>query len=233
MVSRIGLCVLLLLFLGLAGPPRCTAQSKLGLQDAINKALESRASLKADAERISTARGLKQQAGLIPNPEFQFSNENLGPGQTYTQDVDTLAYVTQPLDILGKRKQRIAAAASGVNRSQAEYEMARLEIIQRVKLAYWAARGSSGDSGLIEGLGEGFSRDRRLSLVAFERGGHLRTGFSPRAAGSRTPADRRESSGDRSDACSSPVAKRDGTDGLFRSHAGRTDGRDRCSDRSR
>jgi len=92
MVSRIGLCVLFFLFLSLACPTRCTAQSNLGLQDAIDKALDSRASLKADAERISTARGLKQQAGLIPNPEFQFSNENLRPGQTYWRDVDTLAY---------------------------------------------------------------------------------------------------------------------------------------------
>ncbi len=73
MVCRIGLCALLFFFPGLAGPTRCMAQSKLGLQDAINKALESRASLKADAERISTARGLKEQAGLLPNPEFQFS----------------------------------------------------------------------------------------------------------------------------------------------------------------
>ncbi len=65
-----------------------------------------------------------------------------GPGQTYTQDVDTLAFITQPLDILGKRKQRIAVAEGGVNLSQAEYELARLQIIQRVKLAYWAARGA-------------------------------------------------------------------------------------------
>src|SRR5882724_168632 len=179
MVSRIGLCILLLLFLGLAGPPRCTAQSKLGLQDAINKALESRASLKADAERISTARGLKQQAGLIPNPEFQFSNENLRPGQTYTQGVDTLAYVTQPLDILGKRKQRIAAAASGVNRSQAEYEMARLEIIQRVKLAYWAARGAQETRDLLKASVKAFQEivdyhSSRLSVGAISEQDFLR-----------------------------------------------------------
>ena len=179
MVSRMGLCVLLFLFLGLAGPPRCLAQSKLGLQDAIDKALESRTSLKADAERISTARGLKQQAGLIPNPEFQFSNENLRPGQTYTQDVDTLAYVTQPLDILGKRKQRIAAAASGVNRSQAEYEMARLEIIQRVKLAYWAARGAQETRDLLKASVKAFQEivdyhSSRLSVGAISEQDFLR-----------------------------------------------------------
>ena len=179
MVSRIELCVLLFLFLGLACPTRCTAQSNLGLQDAIDKALDSRASLKADTERISTARGLKQQAGLIPNPEFQFSNENLRPGQTYSQDVDTLAYVTQPLDILGKRKQRIAAAESGVNRSQAEHEMARLEIIQRVKLAYWAARGAQETRDLLNASVKAFQEivdyhSSRLSVGAISEQDFLR-----------------------------------------------------------
>ena len=98
----------------------CQAQTRLSMQEAVNKALDSRASLKAESERVTAARGMKQQAGLLPNNEFQFSNENLRPGQTYTQDVDTLAYFTQSLDILGKRKQRIAVAEGGVNRSQAE-----------------------------------------------------------------------------------------------------------------
>jgi cobalt-zinc-cadmium efflux system outer membrane protein len=43
---------------------------------------------------------------------------------------------------LGKKKQRVAAAAEGVVRSQADYELARWQVSQRVKLAYWAARGS-------------------------------------------------------------------------------------------
>ena len=141
--TGISLCLLM------AASP-CFAQTRLSLEEAVAKALESRASLKADAERVAATRGLKQQAGLFPNPEFQFSNENLRPGQTYTQDVDTLAYVTQPLDILGKRKQRIAVAEGGVNRSQAEYELARLQVVQRVKLAYWAARGAQETRDLLK-----------------------------------------------------------------------------------
>src|SRR6202035_5873602 len=77
-----------------------------------------------------------------PNPEFQFQNENLRPGMTYGRDVDTLATISQPLDVLGKRKQRIAAAGAGVVRGQADYRLARWQVAQRVKLAYWAARGS-------------------------------------------------------------------------------------------
>ena len=117
-------------------------QALLSLDEAINKALQSRASLKAEAERVSAAEGLRKQAGLLPNPEFQFQNENLRPGQTYSRDVDTLAMINQPLDCAGKAKQRIAVADKSVARTQAEYELARWQIAQRVKLAYWAARGS-------------------------------------------------------------------------------------------
>lgn len=120
----------------------CRAQVTLSLQQAVQEALQSRASLKADAERISAAEGLRRQAQLFQNPEFQFQNENLRPGQTYLRDVDTLAMFNQPLDIFGKRKQRIALAGEGVMRAEAEQEQARWDVVQRVKLAYWAARGS-------------------------------------------------------------------------------------------
>src|SRR5579884_235292 len=104
------------------GSTVCSAQATLSLQQAIDQALASRASLKAEAERIAVAQGLRRQAGAIPNPEFQFQNENLRPGQTYTRDVDTLAMINQPLDILGKRSARMAAAEKTVERSQADYD---------------------------------------------------------------------------------------------------------------
>ena len=126
----------------LIGSGPCKAQFRLSQAEAVSRALQSRASLKAEAERVSAAEGLKKQAGLRPNPEFQFQNENLRPGQTYGRDVDTLALINQPLDVLGKRKQRMAFAGEGVNRTQAEYELARWQVTQRVKLAYWSARGS-------------------------------------------------------------------------------------------
>lgn len=123
-------------------PCLCQAQAGLSQTEAVSKALQSRASLRAEGERVSAAEGLKKQAGLRPNLEFQFQNENLRPGQTYGRDVDTLAMINQPLDVLGKRKQRIAFASEGVNRTQTEYELARWQVVQRVKLSYWTARGA-------------------------------------------------------------------------------------------
>jgi outer membrane protein, heavy metal efflux system len=135
-----------------------SAQTRLGLEDAINKALASRASLKADAERISAAQGLEKQTRLIANPLFQFENENLRPGQTYTRDVDTYAFFTQPIDILGKRKERIDVAGRAVNRTQTDYELAQRQVVQSVKLAYWAARGAQENDDLLKATVANFQR---------------------------------------------------------------------------
>ncbi|HLK50170.1 MAG TPA: TolC family protein [Bryobacteraceae bacterium] len=118
------------------------AQTQLGLADAVASALRSRPSLQAEAERVLVAEGLRRQAGLFPNPEFQFQNENLRPGQTYTRDVDTLALINQPLDILGKHRERVAAAGEDRGYAQAQYQLVRRQLAQRVKVAYWAARGA-------------------------------------------------------------------------------------------
>ena len=136
----------------------CWAQKRLSLQEAIDQALGSRASIKAEAERVASAQGIRTQAGLIPNPEFQFQNENLRPGQTYARDVDTLALINQPLDILGKRKQRVAVANEGVIRTQAEYDLARWQLVQRVKLAYWAALGSQEVHNVLQRTVENFQK---------------------------------------------------------------------------
>ena len=58
---------LLILVFTMSAP--CRAQSTLSLQEAVNKALASRASLKAEAEQVSIAQGLEKQAKLIANPD--------------------------------------------------------------------------------------------------------------------------------------------------------------------
>jgi hypothetical protein len=97
--------------------PQCGAQSTLSLQEAISKALASRAMLRAGAEQVSISQGLEEQSRVIANPTFQFENQNLRPGMTYPVDVDTYAFLTQPLDILGKRKQRITSRSPLWNQS--------------------------------------------------------------------------------------------------------------------
>ncbi len=165
---RSALCALVL-FEWTAAP--AAAQEALSLQQAVDKALDARASLKAEAERVAIAEGVKQQAGALPNPEFQFQNENLRPGQHYGSDVDTLAYVIQPLDVLGKRGRRVDAAEQGVVRSRAEYDQARWQTVRDVKLAYWSARGAQEARDLLKATVDTFQRlvdyhNARLSVGA-------------------------------------------------------------------
>ena len=136
----------------------CCAQSRLSLQEAVSKALDARASLKAEAERVSIAQGLEKQAEIIANPVLQFENQNLRPGQTYTRDVDTYAYLTQPLDVLGKRRQRIAVAEDGVSRTQTGYELTRRQIVQSVRLSYWEARGDQEKRDLLKATVANFQK---------------------------------------------------------------------------
>lgn len=141
--TRLGVVIRFLLFAVLmALTPECRAQVTLTLQQAIDNALESSAALWAEADRVSVAQGLEKQSRAIANPTFQFENQNLRPGQTYSRDVDTYAFLVQPLDILGKRKQRIAVARQSVESTQAEYELARRRLVESVKRSYWEARGA-------------------------------------------------------------------------------------------
>ena len=171
--------LILLLVIGFDFASACSAQLKLSLDDAIKQALQSRASLKAEGERILAAQGLKRQASLRANPEFLFQNENLRPGQTYTRDVDTVAYVTQPLDILGKRARRISVAEEGIGRTQAEYDLAKVHLIDSIKLAYWTARGAQATHDVLEASVANFQRTvdyhaARLSVGAIAEQDFLR-----------------------------------------------------------
>jgi cobalt-zinc-cadmium efflux system outer membrane protein len=147
-----------LAILEFAAPAVCRAQSRLSLQEAVDTALVSRALLNAEAERVNAAEGRRRQAGVAPNPEFEFGNENLRPGQTYSRDVDTLAYVTWPLDVLGKRTRRVALADRTVNRTEAEVELTRRQVTQAVRLAYWAARGTQERRDLLQTSVANFQR---------------------------------------------------------------------------
>ena len=139
-------------------PATCRAQTALSLQQAVDGALGSRALLKAETERVAGAEGRRQQAGLMPNPELQFSNENLRPGQTYSRDVDTLATVTWPLDIFGKRGSRVALADQTVKRAEAERDVTVRQVTQAVRLAYWTARGAQERRELMQSAVANFQR---------------------------------------------------------------------------
>lgn len=119
------------------------AQNGLSLREAVGEALEMHPLLAAEEARIESARGLRTQAGLRPNPRFVFQAENLRGGEfSFSREADTYAYLTQPLELFGKRERRVDAALAAVRRAELERELLRSHIAGRVKRTYWMAAGA-------------------------------------------------------------------------------------------
>ena len=93
-----------------APPPATTSpyvdgRNGVGLEAAIERALEREPSLQAERTNIAVARGLRQQAGLRPNPTISLERRD-EPGGT---DNQTSAGIEWPLDLF-RRQGRINLA---------------------------------------------------------------------------------------------------------------------------
>ncbi len=119
------------------------AQTNITLSRAIAIALKANPLLAAQAARVDAAQGLKEQAGLLPNPNFVFQSENtrLGWGGpfSYWNDTDNYLYLEQSIDIAGKRARRVDYASAGVIRSRLEMALLRHQVAVRTGRAYWNA----------------------------------------------------------------------------------------------
>jgi len=134
MIDKVTLTAVLL-FSGLS-----TAQTPLGLDDAVKLALSQRPELQASAARVESAEQLRRQSALFPNPRLILQSENIrSSGFNYGQDADTFAYASQVVETSGRRKNRIAVAQGAVSRSELEAQLGRRDIVEAVRDAYWNA----------------------------------------------------------------------------------------------
>jgi outer membrane protein, heavy metal efflux system len=116
------------------------AQETLTVRDAVQFAFRNSPALRVAEQRVGVSAGLLQQSGLWKNPRFFFQTENLRGGDyNFSQDSDTYALITQPIELPGKRGSRVAVAQSGYRRAQLQRDLARRELAYRVKGAYWRA----------------------------------------------------------------------------------------------
>ncbi len=121
------------------------AQETLTPDAAVQQALAAHPLLEAGARQIAAAQGERRQAGLAPNPTFTFQEENMRPipkGSTYWSFTDTFAYVHQPIEMGGKRRQRVEVASAEVQRAELQLELLRKQIAGNVRSAYWKAAGA-------------------------------------------------------------------------------------------
>jgi outer membrane protein, heavy metal efflux system len=121
--------------------PAAGAAQQLSLHEAIQEAMRAPAA-QAAAAQTDEVRGQVRQAGLGPNPRLFLQSEDWRPwGDAFdfpTQTED-YAFLSQTLEVDGKRHKRVALASARLAQAQAEEQMTRFAIAGRVAMAYWNA----------------------------------------------------------------------------------------------
>jgi outer membrane protein, heavy metal efflux system len=122
-------------------------QTDLSLGSALDRARKQNPQLAMARARVSEAEGMREQAGLIPNPSLYATSENtpLGGSQPFTfgNDTDDYVYLIQKIELGGKRSRRVALASENMGQMSIQSEVATHQLLARVATAYWMAAGSA------------------------------------------------------------------------------------------
>ena len=140
MFIRNGLAIWLILGGGGAAAAR-TIPDELTLERAIEMALAHHADLESARIAIEAKKGAERQAGFSPNPVLSFQTENWrawqAPSFSAGRDLDLFVFVSQPLELGGRKDRRVGLAASERRIAEFSQQAAAWRIRQQVKLAYW------------------------------------------------------------------------------------------------
>lgn len=107
-------------------------KQELTLREAMQLALQYNPDLAAFEKEIHALGGITLQAGLLPNPVFQFNHEDIssradGPAARFSS-----IRISQLIEIGGKRSARTHAATLGQERAEQDYAIRRLDLIAQV-----------------------------------------------------------------------------------------------------
>lgn len=110
----------------------------LGLDQALERALEKSPVLAASGSRADAATASRSQAGALPNPEISVEAENIyGDGPYDGLDGAEVTYgVSQLVELPGKRGNRVNVADAEKNKLHFVRDAARLDLIRDVTMGY-------------------------------------------------------------------------------------------------
>ena len=120
---------------------RGAAAQEMSVADAVREALAG-AQGQAVAATVEEAQGGLRQAGLGPNPRLFLQSEDWRPWASdydFGSQTENYGYLSQTLELDGKRKKRVLAARAALAETEATGEARRREIAGRVAGAYWSA----------------------------------------------------------------------------------------------
>jgi cobalt-zinc-cadmium efflux system outer membrane protein len=142
--------------------PALLGQTRLTVAEAVSQAVAGNPLLAVAAARVSVAEGLREQAGLAPNPRLIVQLENTRfwdtPSFAYPRDTATYAFVAQTVETAGKRTRRVEVASENIRSNELQMELQRRQIASRVSMAYWAAAGAARIRDLLQAETENFGR---------------------------------------------------------------------------
>jgi len=119
-----------------AQPP---ANHSINLAWALRQAEQYNPRLQAFPFYVRQAEGQKSQADLSPNPNLEFSVENVLGRDAYQDggSAETSLLLSQTIELGAKRTRRIAYADTAIAQRQAEYEIARLDVLAETGRRYY------------------------------------------------------------------------------------------------
>lgn len=116
-------------------PPPDSAAVVATPEQAVDLALARAPILRSAEAGRRAALGDRVQAGLRPNPEFQFSGENIGgSGKAYAgiRGLETTYNLVQRVETGGKRQARIEASGRALALTGLDVEAVRLDLVREV-----------------------------------------------------------------------------------------------------
>jgi cobalt-zinc-cadmium efflux system outer membrane protein len=143
----------------------------LSLDHAIALALQSNPSLASREQAAFAAEARVSQAGLLPNPEFEFEAENFGGSGALSgfDSAENTATISQPILLGGKRKHRRAGAESEWALAGRDLEAVRLDVIAGTTAAFYQvliAQQREALSTELLGLAESFAHTVQVRVDA-------------------------------------------------------------------
>lgn len=124
-------------------PASASAESRpaLTLSQALQRAMAANPRLAVAGREIGAAKGKRQQAGALPNPELSFDLDNaLGSGDYRgLRSAETTLQLSQLVELGGKRAARIAAGSAEVDSARWQRAALRLEILSETASAFYTA----------------------------------------------------------------------------------------------
>lgn len=114
--------------------PGWAAAREIGIEDALQAAASGNPELAASGREIGIAQGLRDQAGLLRNPTFSWSQEG-----TESRNRTTTLSISQPLELGGKRGARVELAERGQEAAALSLQARRNQLRGEVIAGFYTA----------------------------------------------------------------------------------------------